>query len=77
MCGNTYRYWSGPQEVKVCVFPKQVTLRMGGVKLLPPHDEMACEVTSCTQRNSLLKTRNSKCITSSPEITTIIQMTKT
>lgn len=45
-CENTYRYWSGPQEVKVCVFPKQVTLWMGGVKLLSPHDEMAGKVAA-------------------------------
>lgn len=50
MCKNTYRYWSGPQEVKVCILPKQVTLRVSGVKLLSPHDEMAGKVTPCTMK---------------------------
>lgn len=49
---NTYRHRSGPQEVQVCVLPKQVALRMGGVKLLSPHDEMAGEVASCRHRDS-------------------------
>lgn len=55
VCENTYRYRSGPQEIKVCVFPEQVTLRVSGVKLLSPHDEMAGEVTPCTKRDSLWK----------------------
>lgn len=41
---DTHRYWSGPQEVQICVFPKQVALWMGGVKLLSTHDEMIGEV---------------------------------
>lgn len=52
LCESTYRHRSGPQEVKICVFPKQVTLWVGGVKLLAPHDEMAGEVTPCMQRDS-------------------------
>lgn len=48
VCESTHRHRSGPQEVKVCVFPEQVTLRMGGVKLLSAHDEMAGEVAPCT-----------------------------
>lgn len=43
----TYRHRSGPQEVQVRVLPKQVTFWMGGIKLLPTHDEMAGKVTSC------------------------------
>lgn len=46
----TYRHRSGPQEVKVCVFPKQVTLRVSGVKLLSSHYEMAGKVVSCKKR---------------------------
>lgn len=45
-----YRHRSGPQEVQVCVFPKQVTFWVGGVKLLPTHDEMAGEVTPCKEK---------------------------
>ena len=53
VCEDTYRHRSGPQEVKVRVFPEQVTLRMGWVKLLSPHDEMAGEVTPCTKTDTL------------------------
>lgn len=49
---NTYRYRSGPQEVKVGVFPKQISLWVGGVKLLSPHDEVAGEVTPCKQTHT-------------------------
>lgn len=70
-CEKTYRYRSGPQEVKVCVFPEQVTLRMGGVKLLSTHDEMAGEVTPCTQKDMYyLNIRNWWHII--PDITTTI-----
>lgn len=54
VCESTHRHRSGPQEVKVRVFPEQVTLRMGGVKLLSAHDEMAGEVAPCTQIDSFL-----------------------
>lgn len=57
---TSYRHRSGPQEVKVRVFPKQVTLRVGGVKLLSPHDEMAGEVVPCKQRDLFLKHRQLK-----------------
>lgn len=57
---TSYRHRSGPQEVKVRVFPKQVTLWVGGVKLLSPHDEMAGEVVPWKQRDSFLKHRQLK-----------------
>lgn len=57
---TSYRHRSGPQEVKVRVFPKQVTLRVGGVKLLSPHDEMAGEVVPCKQKYLFLKHKQLK-----------------
>lgn len=53
-----YRHRSGPQEVQVCVFPKQVTLRVGGIKLLPTHDEMAGKVTACEEKRVRNKQRS-------------------
>lgn len=51
----TYRHRSGPQEVQVRVLPEQVAFWMGGIKLLPTHDEMAGEVTPCKTNLGLNK----------------------
>lgn len=51
----TYRHRSGPQEVQVRVLPEQVSFWMGGIKLLPTHDEMAGEVTPCKTNPSNIK----------------------
>lgn len=40
-------HWPVPEKIEVHIFSKEVSLRMWCVKLLSPHEKMACKIIPC------------------------------
>lgn len=53
-----YLYWTISKKIQVHVFPKKVSLWVGCVKFLSPHEKMTCKIIPWQQqKRKHLKTK--------------------